>query len=135
MVHPFVTSPNFVSVTPSMGVLFLFLRKGKVSTLWFSFFLNFMRLASCILYLRYPKFLDLKSVRFTQLFVISSIRYLSNLIVLFLSSKILYFPGPVSAGFCSAVLGINLKPLFRLGGDFTMDLHPQHLGTLAPKVY
>jgi hypothetical protein len=29
MVHPFVTAPNFVSVTPSMGVLFPFLRKGK----------------------------------------------------------------------------------------------------------
>ena len=57
MVHPFVTAPNFVSVTPSMGVLFPFLRKGKVSTLWSSFFLNFMRLASCILYLGYPKFL------------------------------------------------------------------------------
>jgi hypothetical protein len=28
-----------------------------VSTLWSSFFLNFMRLASCILYLGYPKFL------------------------------------------------------------------------------
>jgi hypothetical protein len=41
-----ILSPNFVSVTPSMGVLFPFLRKGKVSTLWSSFFLNFMRLAS-----------------------------------------------------------------------------------------
>jgi hypothetical protein len=47
MVHPFVTAPNFVSVTPFMGVLFPFLRKGKVSTLWSLFFLNFMRLASC----------------------------------------------------------------------------------------
>jgi hypothetical protein len=36
MVHPFVTAPNFVSVTLSMGVLFPFLRKGKVSTLYFS---------------------------------------------------------------------------------------------------
>jgi hypothetical protein len=34
MVHPFVTAPYFVSVTPSMGVLFPFLRKGKVSTLF-----------------------------------------------------------------------------------------------------
>jgi hypothetical protein len=25
MVHPFITAPNFVSVTPSMGVLFPFL--------------------------------------------------------------------------------------------------------------
>jgi hypothetical protein len=57
MVHPLVTAPNFVSVTPFMGVLFPFLRKGKVSTLWSSFFLNFMRLESCILYLGYPKFL------------------------------------------------------------------------------
>jgi hypothetical protein len=38
MVHPFVTAPNFVSVTPSMGVLFPILRRGKVSTLWSSFF-------------------------------------------------------------------------------------------------
>jgi hypothetical protein len=35
MVHPFVTAPNFVSVTPSMGVLFPFLRKGSVHTLVF----------------------------------------------------------------------------------------------------
>jgi hypothetical protein len=39
MVHPFVTARNFVSVTPSMGVLFSILRRGKVSTLWSSFFL------------------------------------------------------------------------------------------------
>jgi hypothetical protein len=32
MVHPFVSAPNFVSVTPSMGVLFPILRRGKVST-------------------------------------------------------------------------------------------------------
>ena len=57
MVHPFISAPNFVSVTPSMGALFPILRMGEVSTLWSSFFLNFMRLASCILYLRYPKFL------------------------------------------------------------------------------
>jgi hypothetical protein len=30
---PFITAPNFVSVTPSMGVLFPILRRGKVSTL------------------------------------------------------------------------------------------------------
>jgi hypothetical protein len=36
--HPFVTAPNFVSVTPSMGVLFPILRRGTVSTLWSSFF-------------------------------------------------------------------------------------------------
>jgi hypothetical protein len=34
MVHPFDTAPNFVSVTPSMGVLFPILRRGKVSTIW-----------------------------------------------------------------------------------------------------
>jgi hypothetical protein len=44
MAHPFVSSPNFVSVTPSMGVLFPILRRGKVSTLWSSFFLSFMKL-------------------------------------------------------------------------------------------
>ena len=40
MVQPFVWAPNFVSVTPSMGVLFPILRRGKVSTLWSSFFLS-----------------------------------------------------------------------------------------------
>ena len=49
MVHPFVSAPNFVSVTPSMGVLFPILRRGKVSTLWSSFFLSFMCFANCIL--------------------------------------------------------------------------------------
>jgi hypothetical protein len=34
-----------------MGVLFPILRRGKVYTLWSSFFLSFMRLANCILYL------------------------------------------------------------------------------------
>jgi hypothetical protein len=57
MVHPFISAPNFVSVTPSMGVLFPILRRGKVSTLWSSFFLSFMCFANCILYLRYSKFL------------------------------------------------------------------------------
>ena len=33
MVQPFITAPNFVSVTPSMDVLFPILRRGKVSTL------------------------------------------------------------------------------------------------------
>jgi hypothetical protein len=55
MVNPFVTAPNIVSVTPSMGVLFPILRRGKVSTLWSSFFLSYMRLVNCILYLGYPK--------------------------------------------------------------------------------
>jgi hypothetical protein len=57
MVHPFVSAPNFVSVTPSMGVLFPIQRRGKVSTLWSSFFLSFMCFANCILYLGYSKFL------------------------------------------------------------------------------
>ena len=35
MVHPFVSVPNFVSVTPSMGVLFPILRRGSVHTLVF----------------------------------------------------------------------------------------------------
>jgi hypothetical protein len=38
MVHPFISAPNFVSVTPSMGVLFPLLRRGIVSTLQSSFF-------------------------------------------------------------------------------------------------
>jgi hypothetical protein len=29
MVHPFVLAPNFVSVTPSMGVLFPILRRNE----------------------------------------------------------------------------------------------------------
>ena len=33
MVHSFVSTPNFVSVTPSMGVLFPIIRRGTVSTL------------------------------------------------------------------------------------------------------
>jgi hypothetical protein len=41
MVHPFVSAPNFVSVTPSIGVLFPLLNRGIVSTLQFSFFLSF----------------------------------------------------------------------------------------------
>jgi hypothetical protein len=49
MVHHFVLAPNFVSVTPSMGVLFLILRKNEVSTFWSSFFLIFLCFANCIL--------------------------------------------------------------------------------------
>ena len=56
MVIPSVSAPNFVSVTPSMGVLFPILRRGIVSTLQSSFFLSFMCLANCILYLGYPRF-------------------------------------------------------------------------------
>jgi hypothetical protein len=31
MAHPFVSAPNFVSVTPSLGVLFPILRRGIVN--------------------------------------------------------------------------------------------------------
>jgi hypothetical protein len=48
MVHPFVLAPNFVSVTPSKGVLFPILRRYEVSTLW-SYFLIFLYFANCIL--------------------------------------------------------------------------------------
>jgi hypothetical protein len=40
MVHTFVSAPNFVYITPSMGVLFTILRSSEVSTLWSSFFLR-----------------------------------------------------------------------------------------------
>jgi hypothetical protein len=49
MGHPFVSASNFVSVTPSMGGFFLILRRGEVSTLWSSFFLNFLCFANCVL--------------------------------------------------------------------------------------
>jgi hypothetical protein len=42
MDHPFISAPNFVSVTPSKGVLFPLLRRGIVSTLQSSFFLTFI---------------------------------------------------------------------------------------------
>ena len=38
----FVSAPNLVPATPSMGVLFPILTRGKVCTLWSSFFLSFM---------------------------------------------------------------------------------------------
>jgi hypothetical protein len=57
IVHPFFSAPNFVSVILSMGVLFLILRRGKVSTHWSSFFFSFMCFLNCILYLVYSKFL------------------------------------------------------------------------------
>jgi hypothetical protein len=40
-----------------MGVLFPILRRGKVSTVWSSFFLSFMCFANCILHFGYSKFL------------------------------------------------------------------------------
>jgi hypothetical protein len=49
MVVPSDSALNFVSVTPSMGVLFPILRRDKVSTLWSSFFLSFICFANCIL--------------------------------------------------------------------------------------
>jgi hypothetical protein len=49
MVHPFISAPNFGSVTPSMGILFLILLRGKMSTLWSSFFLSFKCFSNCIL--------------------------------------------------------------------------------------
>ena len=48
MVIPSVSSQNFVSVTPSMGILFPFLRMMLISTLWTSFFLSFMCFINCI---------------------------------------------------------------------------------------
>jgi hypothetical protein len=42
MVHPFVLAPNFVSVTPSIGILFPILTRNEVSTHWSSFFLIFL---------------------------------------------------------------------------------------------
>ena len=49
MVIPSGSAPNFVSVTPSMGILFPILRRNEVSTHWSSFFLSFMCFANCIL--------------------------------------------------------------------------------------
>jgi hypothetical protein len=49
MVLPSVSALNFVSVTPSMGILLLILRMNEVSTLWSSLFLSFMCFANCIL--------------------------------------------------------------------------------------
>jgi hypothetical protein len=42
MVIPSVSDPHFVSVTPSMCVLFPLLRRTEVSTLWSYFFLSFI---------------------------------------------------------------------------------------------
>jgi hypothetical protein len=47
--HPFVLAPNFVSVTPFMGILFPILRRTEVSTHWSSLFLIFLCFANCIL--------------------------------------------------------------------------------------
>jgi hypothetical protein len=47
ILHPFLSAPNFVSVTTSMGILFPILIRGKVTTLWSSFLLSFMCFATC----------------------------------------------------------------------------------------
>jgi hypothetical protein len=52
IVHPLdglILAPNFVSVTPFMGILFPILRRNEVSTHWSSFFLIFLCFANCIL--------------------------------------------------------------------------------------
>jgi hypothetical protein len=41
IVHPFILAPNFVSLTPFMGILFPILRRNEVSTHWSSLFLIF----------------------------------------------------------------------------------------------
>jgi hypothetical protein len=55
MVIPSVCAPNFVSVTPSMGILFPLLRRIKVSTLWSFFLLKFH--VFCKLYFSYSELL------------------------------------------------------------------------------
>jgi hypothetical protein len=50
MAIPSFSTPNFVSITHSMGILFPLLRRIKVSTLCFSFFLTFMCFKNCIGY-------------------------------------------------------------------------------------
>ena len=47
MILPSVSDPNFVSVTPSLGILFHILRRIEVSTLWSS--LSFMCFPNCFL--------------------------------------------------------------------------------------
>ena len=49
MVLASVSAPIFVSVTPSVGILFPILRRAKVSTLWSSFFFSFLCFPNCIL--------------------------------------------------------------------------------------
>jgi hypothetical protein len=58
MVIPSVSTPKFVSVTPSMGILFHPLRRIKVTTLWSSFFFFFFFFIRYFLYIYfkcYPK--------------------------------------------------------------------------------
>ena len=49
MVHTFILALNFVSVAPSIGILFPILRRIEVSTGWSSFFLIVLCVANCIL--------------------------------------------------------------------------------------
>jgi hypothetical protein len=49
VVHPLVSAPKFVSVIPSMGILYPILRRNEVSTCWSFFFLIFLYFANCIL--------------------------------------------------------------------------------------
>jgi hypothetical protein len=48
MIQPFVLALSFVSLTPSMAILFAILRKNEVSTHWSSFLLIFLCFANCI---------------------------------------------------------------------------------------
>jgi hypothetical protein len=52
---PSISAPHFVSVNPSVGILFHLLRKIEVSTLWFVLLLEFH--VVCELYLGYSKLL------------------------------------------------------------------------------
>jgi hypothetical protein len=47
MVLPSILAPNFVAVTPSMGILVPILRRNEVSILWTSSLLSFMCFANC----------------------------------------------------------------------------------------
>jgi hypothetical protein len=49
MVFTSILAPNFVSFTPSMCILFPFLRRSKVCTVWSYFFCSFMYFANSIL--------------------------------------------------------------------------------------
>jgi hypothetical protein len=67
MVHPFISAPNFVSVTPSMGVLFPILRRGIVSTLQSSFSLSHLKLLVTRRKTGFYLFLNLLLIRLTEL--------------------------------------------------------------------
>ena len=49
IVDPFFLAPNFASVTPLMGNLFLVLRRNEVSTICSSVFLIFFCFTNCFL--------------------------------------------------------------------------------------